>query len=202
MLKGIRHITSKRPFKLVVIISLIIATLSSAYLLLLIAYPLLSQKLDNTAVVVPESYQVVDLLAQGKLDQPRVMIPAISLNEKIYVEDDGLDKGVWLKYANATNPETGGNIILTGHRFNFGLTPDLTKRKSPFYHITDLKPGDPIYIFWNNKRYEYQVKELKKVSPYAVEIEEDTPETQLTIYTCTLGGRYDGREVIIATEIK
>lgn len=131
--------------------------------------------------------------------QPTLEIPALGLSEPIFTGDESmLDKGVWLKFADRSNPELGGNTVIVGHRFNFGLTPGETKRKSPFFHIDTIQIGDKIYVAWKGKRYTYTVSKLFTVSPHAVEIEENTEQAQLTIYTCTLKGEYDGRKVLIA----
>jgi LPXTG-site transpeptidase (sortase) family protein len=145
----------------------------------------------------PAPIQPEEVVAQDT--QPNLSIPVLNLNEKLYFGgEEMLDQGVWMKFADRSNPEKGGNTVIVGHRFNMGLAPGMTKRKSPFYHIDKLEVGDSIYVSWLGKQYEYKVAEIKTVSPYAVEVEVDTEEPQLTLYTCTLGGAYDGRHVIIA----
>ena len=80
-----------------------------------------------------------------------------------------------------------------------GLTPQQTQRKSPFYTINKLRVGDKIIIDYNGKRYNYIIRKIFDVKPNAVEIERRTDTPQLTLYSCTLGGSSDGRNVIVAT---
>ena len=54
---------------------------------------------------------------------------------------------------------------------------------------------------FQGKRYGYEIIEEKSVKPTQVEIEAPVPEgedAKLTLYTCTLKGESDGREVFIA----
>jgi LPXTG-site transpeptidase (sortase) family protein len=166
------------------------------YALILFVYPF-------TWLFLPGDKTNISSENFSRYDQPMVFIPTIKLAEQIYLGEDEstLDKGVWLKYDQRSNPELGGNTVLTAHRFNFGLTPGMIKRQSPFFHVESLKVGDEIAIVWNKRRYDYRVTELKTVRPNQVEVEENTQEPMLTIYTCTLGGKYDGRSVIIAKPI-
>lgn len=48
-----------------------------------------------------------------------------------------------------------------------------------------VKEGDPIIIYWNQKKYVYKAKKIFVVPPTAVEIQDPTEEPTLTIYTCT-----------------
>lgn len=66
------------------------------------------------------------------------------------------------------------------------------------YNINKLKVGDSITVDYNGKRYEYSIYDIYKVKPDAVEIEERTDQPRLTLYSCSLGGSFDKREVIIA----
>ena len=131
-------------------------------------------------------------------NQNRLYIPAIDVNVPFGPsEDDLLDGAWWRKSANG-NPQDGGNFVLAAHRFELGVTPRQTQQKSPFYHIAKLKTGDTIVVDYNNERYMYTITKKYSVAPTAVEIENRTTEPRLTLYSCTLGGSSDGRDVIIA----
>jgi len=128
-----------------------------------------------------------------------VSIPDVGIKEQIY--EDGpasLDKGAWHRYPARGNPEKGGNFILSAHRYGFSLNPAKVKADSRFYRIEDVQKGDTIQVTWNDKDYTYTVTEVKKVKPDAVDIEAPSQEPKLTLYSCTLAGRYDGRVVVIA----
>jgi LPXTG-site transpeptidase (sortase) family protein len=60
------------------------------------------------------------------------------------------------------------------------------------------KVGDEVVINWEGKQYKYRITKLKTVKPNAIEVEDQTSDPQLTIYTCTLGGAADGRVVVVA----
>ena len=109
-----------------------------------------------------------------------------------------MESGAWWRMPENGNPKDGGNFVLSAHRFIMGLTPEQTWRKSPFYSIDRLDVGDEIIIDYDGQRYTYQISQKYAVTPTAVEIESRTDEPQLTLYSCTLGGASDGREVIIA----
>ena len=112
-----------------------------------------------------------------------------------------MENGAWWRAPDSGNPKDGGNFVLSAHRFIMGLTPQQTLRKSPFYNIDKLVVGDEITIDYEGERYVYQISKIFAVKPEAIEIENRTDEPQLTLYSCTLGGASDGREVIIAKPV-
>mgnify|MGYP001689892069 FL=1 len=109
-----------------------------------------------------------------------------------------MEHGAWWRKPENGNPKDGGNFVLSAHRFIMGLTPQQTLRKSPFYNIDKLTVGDEIVIDYNGARYIYAISEKRSVKPEAIEIEQRTDQPQLTLYSCTLGGANDGRDVFIA----
>ena len=92
----------------------------------------------------------------------------------------------------------GGNFILSAHRFKIGLTPSQTKYNSPFYNIDLVVVGDPIRIFYDGRWYDYEVTKKFAVKPNDTYIEAPSSEAKLTLYSCTLAGSNDGRDVIEA----
>lgn len=133
----------------------------------------------------------------------RLIIPSIKV-EVPYSKGGAavLNKGAWHRFPERGNPEKGGNFILSGHRFVRGWTPQSTAKRSYFFFLDKLKSGDKIYIMYHQQLYEYQVVKTYRVTPYSVEIEAPTKEAQLTLYTCTLGGSFDGRVVVVAKPAK
>ena len=143
-------------------------------------------KLEATATEIPT--------------ENRLYIPKIDINLPYEQGDERvMEHGAWWRRPENGNPKDGGNFILSAHRFIMGLTPEQTLRKSPFYNIDKLALGDEITIDYQGARYVYVISKIYAVKPNAVEIENRTDESQLTLYSCTLGGAADGREVIIAT---
>ena len=143
---------------------------------------------------------VKQLQSKAAITENRLYIPKIDVNLPYATGSETvMEKGAWWRRPDNGNPADGGNFVLSAHRFIMGLTPQQTLRKSPFYNIDKLKIGDKIYIDYSGKRYKYTISKIFAVAPDAVEIEQRTDQPQLTLYSCTLGGASDGREVIIAT---
>ena len=143
-------------------------------------------KLEATATEIPT--------------ENRLYVPKIDINLPYEQGDEHvMEYGAWWRRPENGNPKDGGNFILSAHRFIMGLTPEQTLRKSPFYNIDKLALGDEITIDYQGARYVYVISKIYAVKPNAVEIENRTDESQLTLYSCTLGGAADGREVIVAT---
>ena len=180
-----------------------IPTIASLLLLIAGAYLLitsLSPTLISTTINPDDNSTTKLLKADGPIDENRLYIPKIDINLPYTTGDETvMEKGAWWRRPDNGNPADGGNFVLSAHRFIMGLTPQQTLRKSPFYNIDKLKIGDKIYIDYSGKRYKYTISKIFAVAPDAVEIEQRTDQPQLTLYSCTLGGASDGREVIIAT---
>lgn len=139
------------------------------------------------------------------LSENRLYVPKVNIDEAI-VDINGdeaaaLERGAVHRAPDNGNPDEGGNFVLAGHRFQLGLLPSQTRKKSPFYHIDQLHKGDQIYVDYNGTRYAYEVTERKLVKPDAVEIEQRTDGPRLTLYSCELTGPESGREVVIAKPV-
>jgi len=138
-----------------------------------------------------------------KIKENRVIIPVAKIDEPIIEGgEEALDKGAWHRYPERGNPEKGGNFILSAHRFVFDTNPSAVSAKSRFYYIEKLSEGDKITVHWEGKKYTYVVSRKYQVEPDQTEIEDETDEPTMTLYSCTLGGRYDGRIVIEAKPTK
>lgn len=109
----------------------------------------------------------------------RLVLPTIQLDEEVH-EGAGfwtLNKGLWRR-PHTSSPDQGGNTVIVGHRFTYD-------GPATFYHLDKIKPGDRFPMYWNGTEYNYEVSAVKVVSPLALEIEKNTAEPMLTIYTCT-----------------
>ncbi len=109
----------------------------------------------------------------------RLFIPDIQLDAEIF---DGktaatLDKGIWRR-PNTSSPDKAGNTVLVAHRFTYN-------GPAVFYHLDLMKKGHRFAVFWDGKEYDYEVIETKIVEPTAIEIENNTKEPIMTLYTCT-----------------
>lgn len=127
----------------------------------------------------------------------RLVIPQMgldtSINEGKY--SDTLKKGVWRRPQTST-PDKGGNTVIVGHRFTYSDGPAI------FYHLDKLKVGDQFAVFWQGKKYLYQAQEVRVVEPHQTEIEQNTDEPTLTLYTCTPMWTSKQRLVVIAKPVE
>lgn len=128
----------------------------------------------------------------------RLVIPSMQLDAEVF---DGtsiytLNKGLWHR-PNSSTPDAGGNTVIAGHRFTY------TNPHGILYYLDKVKVGDELGLYWNNVRYLYKVSEVKVVEPTAVQIEDNTPDARLTIYTCTpLWSPHDRLVVVAELESK
>lgn len=160
------------------------------YLLLLVMTP-------NIAPLYP--LEQIDIKTLGEPKGDRIVIPKVGINVEFRAGgEEVLNDYAWHRFPERGDPIEGGNFIISAHRFEIGLTPGETRRKSPFYHIEKVQIGDQVIIDYKGKRYGYEIIEKTQVKPNQVEIEAPSEEARLTIYTCTLGGESDGREVFVA----
>lgn len=113
-------------------------------------------------------------------DDNRLIIPALDLDQKIYEGTSvyTVNKGVWIR-PNASTPAAGSNTVLVGHRFTY------TNPRGVFYYLDKLKPGDQLLVYWQHKRYLYQVNTILAVPPTEGSVEAPTADARLTMYTCT-----------------
>jgi sortase A len=133
-------------------------------------------------------------------DKNTIFIPSVGVQSEIGQGGPAvLDKGLaWNRLPEQGNPVKGGNMVITGHSFVWGYDPSQVTKRSIFYDLKNAKVGGDVLINWYGKQYKYTITKVKTVKPSSVEIENQSSEPMLTIYTCTLGGSADGRVVVIA----
>lgn len=188
--EGVKDKKKHRPLRLAFLITGIAGLAAGLYLLLLVLTP-------NIPILYP--VRQIDAKALPEPREDRVYIPKIGVNIPFKAGDESvLDNGAWHRFPERGDPVKGGNFILSAHRFEIGFTPGETKRKSPFYNIGKLAVGDQVLIDFKGERYGYEITEKSSVKPNQTEIEDETSEARLTLYTCTLKGENDGREVFYA----
>ncbi|MFA5070568.1 MAG: sortase [Patescibacteria group bacterium] len=115
-------------------------------------------------------------------DDNRLVIPKIGVDVAIVEgqnEETALLKGAW-RNPKTSNPENGGNTVISGHRFRFRPPNNTT-----FYLLDKLAVGDTFIIYWKGVEYDYQISETKIVAPTAVEILNNTANSQVTLFSCT-----------------
>jgi sortase A len=137
----------------------------------------------NPVVVMTQPNHVV--IPSMLLDQPVLDGPA-SQQYKI------LDEGIW-RYDKGSTPDKGGNTVLVGHRFTY------TKPKGVFYYLNKVAVGDEIGVFWSNKKYLYRVSSVNVVAPTDTAIENNSTQSELTLFTCTPLWLPKDRMVVVAS---
>jgi LPXTG-site transpeptidase (sortase) family protein len=123
-----------------------------------------------------------------------VYIPAVGIKAPV-VEgetEDALSRGAWRRPMSST-PDAGGNTVITGHRFQYLPPNNLT-----FYHLDKVQKGDEVVVYWDGMQYDYIVEKIFVVEADAVEIEENTSDSRLTLYTCTPLWTAQKRLVVVA----
>ncbi len=127
-------------------------------------------------------------------EENTLVIPAVGIDVNVVEgeSDDALNYGAWHR-PNTSNPEVGGNMVITGHRFRYLPPSNLT-----FYHLDKVQEGDDIIVYWEGKEYDYVVTEIFVVEPEEVHIEADTASPRLTLYTCTPLWTAKQRLVVVA----
>lgn len=112
----------------------------------------------------------------------RIRIPKLLVDESILQGNsiNVIDKGgTWLR-PHSVEPSVKGNTVIVGHRFTYS-----NPEKSSFYNLDKLAIGDEIAVFWEHKRYVYEVFNTYVTNPKDVSVEAMSPESELTLYTCT-----------------
>jgi sortase A len=129
-------------------------------------------------------------------DQNTISIPQIGVYGEIIIGNDEniLNEGFW-KTPNTSTPEKGGNTVIAGHRFLYTSGP------KTFYNLDKLNIGDRFIIYWDKKEYFYEVSKIFEVSADAIDIENNTVEDQVTLYTCTPIYAPKDRLVVVAKKL-
>lgn len=173
--------------------------LGGAYMLVNALYPALPSVMSgDVALVTKKLKQRQPDLAQDRLYAPKIGVDVAIV---VGVTDKTLEGGAWHRVPQNGDPVSGGNFVLAAHRFNLGLTPNLTRAKSPFYHIDKLAMGDQLFVDYRGVRYAYEVTKRYKVGENELSIESQTKDSRLTMYSCDLRGPKAGREVVEAKPI-
>lgn len=162
----------------------IVVVLVALYILILPVFPYVQLWLSGLTDKTEGYVYQTNLTEQREGQKPipkenRLVLPGIHLDEEIHegADHSTLQKGLWRRPHTST-PDKGGNTVIVGHRFTYNDPAVL-------FHLDKVKTGDTFPLYWEGKEYNYKVADIEVVSPLAVEIENQTKEPLLTIYTCT-----------------
>ncbi len=164
--------------------------------LFLIIYPFLPgiifffQGTKDKPLELPYKSVIAEKVGSGddflEVDKPipldnTLVIPKIGVDVQI-VEgstEDALLRGAWHRPGTG-NPVSGGNYVVTGHRFRY-VPPNNTT----FYSLDKLEAGDLIIVYYEGQEFDYKVEEILIVEPEDLQVEDDLGYDVLTLYTCT-----------------
>lgn len=112
----------------------------------------------------------------------RLVIPSIGINMPILEgpTEKTLDRGGIWHIPKTSDPVKGGNIVLSGHRWQY-LPPSSTT----LYLLDKVRVGEPVLVYWRGHEYDYSIVDRQVVNPNRVDILNDTADPRLTIFTCT-----------------
>lgn len=134
-----------------------------------------------------------------------IIIPKINANAKIIKNIDpfnskiyqqALTKGVAHALGSAT-PDTAGNVFIFAH--SAGNWYQANQYNAVFYLLNKLTTGDQIFIYYQNQKYIYIVKEIKFVAATNTSfMNSNFNQHQLTLMTCWPPGTTIKRLVVIS----
>lgn len=107
----------------------------------------------------------------------RIQIAAINVDAPVVLGDgaEQLKKGVGQNLINPINPGQKGNLILSAHNDIYGQI---------FRDLDQLKAGDEIIVYTNQRSYVYTVRETQIVKPDQVEVMASTRDAVVTLISC------------------
>ncbi len=105
-----------------------------------------------------------------------------------------------IHYPGTARPGQQGNIVITGHSSYFPWDPG--RFKDVFAVLHDLKAGDRILLYNNQKRYIYEVTSIKKIWPSELDVLKPSTENKITLITCTPVGTNLKRLIVEAKLVK
>lgn len=147
----------------------------------------------------------------------RIVIPSIGKNIPIIEIDnqallaenwkaletdiqEGLRNGV-VHYPGTAVPGQYGNTFITGHSSYYPW--DNGKFKDVFALLHDTEVGETFTVYWNQKKYDYKIREKKVVSPKDTSVLDQPTDGKIaTLMTCTPVGTAKNRLIIVADQIE
>jgi len=155
----------------------------------------------NMEIAPPDNRLIIPRIDQN--------IPVVKVSSEALIKKDwnalekdmqkALKDGV-VHYPGTSLPGQTGNIVITGHSSYFPWDPG--RFKDVFALLHKVIKGDRIVMYWNQKKYLYEVTDIKVVSPSNIEVLKQTPNEQLTLITCTPVGTNLKRLIVVATPVK
>lgn len=193
----------------------------SAFIVIFTFYPVLKEEVryffsqeDQKQILTKEEARVEE--AAGQLESVivpadedfGVVIPKIAANSRVLADIDWHDAAVYQKaltkgvaHAEGTaKPGEEGNVFLFAHS---GVDfYEAARYNAVFYLLGKLEKDDPIFLFYQGQRFEYQVREGRIIDASDTSwLTEKSPEKRLILMTCWPAGTTWKRFIIIADQI-
>jgi sortase A len=154
---------------------------------------------------MPSPHVALDHPYRARTSPPeRLVIPSISLDTRVVgigVQSDRLGNLVWETAAFAVghhqgsaNPGQIGNVVLSGHISS-------PNEGAVFRRLPQLKIDDGFAIITAQQSFLYRVRDVRVVTPSAVEVLDATDRAVATLITCVPDGVYSHRLVIRADAV-
>ena len=129
----------------------------------------------------------------------KLIIDKIGVDMPISAASDsaeGLATGAWL-IPNTSTPDKSSNTAIAGHRFQ-----NLPPSSKTLYLLDKLENGDEIVVYWQNKKYTYQMSNSEIVLPDDLSVLNATSSSRLTLITCTPVFSTEKRLIVIADLVR
>ena len=111
----------------------------------------------------------------------------------------GLQQGV-VHYPGTAEPGQVGNVFITGHSSYYPWDPG--QFKDVFAVLGQLEVGDEYYVYYDQKKFTYKVREKFEVTPDNVNVLQQPHDKKVsTLMTCTPVGTTLRRLIIRADDI-
>jgi len=134
-------------------------------------------------------------------------IPSLNINAPIIADVDGNDKTAYFKsleggvahFRGTAKPGENSNTFIFGHSSYYWWAAG--DYKTIFSTLPDIKEGDEIDVWYQEKEFKYKVSETQVVDPTDVDVLKPTSSEQLTLMTCVPVGTDKERLIVIAKPI-
>lgn len=112
---------------------------------------------------------------------------------------DGLRDGV-VHYPGTAKPGQYGNVFITGHSSYYPWDPG--KFKDVFATLEQLEVGDEYYVYYNQQKFTYKIREKFEVPPEDVSVLQQPHDKKIsTLMTCVPVGTTLRRLILRAEQI-
>lgn len=197
----------------------IILVLVAMFIFSRILFPAIREEIKYSLFLKPQSLAVVSQKEAEEKNKEKpdsqmivpvdeefgIVIPKIGANAKVISEVDpqnpdiyqeALSKGVAHAKGSAL-PSEDGNVFIFAHS---GADPvEANRYNAVFYLLSKLEKDDEIYVFYQDRKYIYNVSDIKTVSASEVSyLTDKSLEKKLTLMTCWPPGTTMKRLLIVA----